>query len=98
MSIEVTVRNDEVARASKHARSMAEELAAAFDSIEHIHVILDAEKHRRTAEVVIQGRHHLKVEAHDEEDRIQVALEKTFEKAERQLRRVRDKVTDHHRA
>ena len=53
---------------------------------------------RRTAEVVIQGRHHLKVEAHDEEDRIQVALEKTFEKAERQLRRVRDKVTDHHRA
>jgi putative sigma-54 modulation protein len=98
MSIEVTVRNEEVSRAAKYAHTMAEALVEAFDSIEHIHVILDAEKRRRMAEVVVQGRHHLRIEASDEEDRIQVALEKAFEKTERQLRKLRDKITDHHRA
>jgi putative sigma-54 modulation protein len=96
MSIEVTARNDEVQRAAKYARSMAEELIESFDGIEHVHVILDAEKHRRMAEVIVQGRHRLKIEASDEEDRIQIALDQAFEKAERQLRKVRDKITDHH--
>ncbi|MBL7076940.1 MAG: ribosome-associated translation inhibitor RaiA [Kiritimatiellae bacterium] len=99
MPIEVTTRHMQgMEDIQEYAESRAAELADAFRGCEHVHVILDHEKHLFKAEVVIQAGHHVRIEAEEEVDNMRAAIDGAFEKAERQFRRLRDKVKDHHSA
>jgi ribosomal subunit interface protein len=61
-------------------------------------VILDHEKHLFKAEVVIQAGHHVRIEGKESLDNMRASIDGAIEKAERQYRRVIDKVKDHHSA
>ncbi len=99
MPIEVTTRHmHDMEDIQEYAESRAEELANAFPSCEHVHVILDHEKHLFNAEVIIQAGHHVRIEGKESLDNMRAAIDGAIEKAERQYRRQMDKVKDHHSA
>ena len=96
MSIEITARHMEGAPEAKaHAQEKAVKLLEAFPRVEHIHVILDIEKHRQMAEVVVQAKNHIHVEASETSDDLVNSVDVAFERAEKQLRKLREKVQDH---
>lgn len=96
MSIEITARHMNIGQdLQDYAREKADALLVTFPRIEHIHVILDHQKHLYVGEVVVQGRNHLRIEAEDSADDMLVSLDRAFDKAERQLRKERDKIQSH---
>ena len=95
MSIEVTARHIRVdAEVQDYARGKAQLIADEFPRVEYVHVILDQEKHRNIAEIVVQAKNHIRVEAETSSDSLRGAIDLTFDKAERQLRKQRDRVQD----
>lgn len=62
-----------------------------YPSVEHAHVILDVEKFRHLAGIVIQGKNRLRVESSSETDDMYKSIDSALEKIDRQLRRARDK-------
>jgi ribosomal subunit interface protein len=96
MSIEVTARHIDVGEEwQTYARGKAEALMAEFPKTEHVHVILDYFRHRFVAEVVAQSKKHVRVEAAETTDNMRMSIDSAFEKVEKQLRKVMDKVHDH---
>jgi len=96
MSIEVTARHmNSAPEAKAYAEEKAAKLMEMFPRVEHVHVIMDIEKHRQEAEVVIQAKNHIHVEASESSDDLVNSLDVAFERAERQLRKLREKVQDH---
>jgi putative sigma-54 modulation protein len=96
MATEVTARHMNTAQdVQNHARIRAEGLVAEFPRIEHVHVILDIEKHRQIAEMVVQAKRHLRVEAREESDNMRASIDMVTEKVEKQLRRQVEKVHEH---
>ncbi len=97
MAIEITGRHIDISDAVKsYAENKALELDHNFPRLENIHVIMDVEKFRHHAEVVVQGA-HLRVEAKETTDAMYASIDAAFEKAERQIRRLRSKIQDQHR-
>lgn len=96
MSMEITARHMVGADSAKHyAQERSEKLMEQFPGIEHIHVILDVEKHRHEAEVVVQAKNHVRVEAAESSDAMANSIDVAFERTEKQLRKVREKIQDH---
>ncbi len=96
MSIEITARHmDETGGIQNQAREKAEDLIREFPRVEHVHVILDREKHRQKAEFFVQAKNHIRVEADATTDHMQKSIHEAHAKVERQLRRLRDKVLEH---
>jgi putative sigma-54 modulation protein len=95
MSIEVTTRHMSAPDAKVHAQDKAEKLVELFPRIEHVHVILNVEKHRSEAEVVVQAKNHIRVEASETKDDMIAAIDVAMDRTERQLRKLRDKIQDH---
>lgn len=96
MPIEITARHMDGAEAAKaYAQERAEKLMTMFPRIEYVHVILDVEKHRHEAEVVVQAKNHIRLEAEASSDDMANSLDQAFERAEKQLRKLREKVQDH---
>ena len=96
MSIEVTVRHTEAmsdiqAYAEEKARALIEE----FPGVEHVHVILDVQKHLHIAEMLVQARHRTRLEAKEASDNMRASIDSVADKTEKQLRKVSEKVTDH---
>ncbi len=95
MSVEVTTRHMDAPGAKEHAQEKAESLMELFPRVEHVHVIHDKEKHRYEAEIVVQAKNHIRVEASESGDDMIAAIDVAADRAERQLRKLRDKVQDH---
>ena len=95
MSIEVTTRHMNAPGAKGYAHEKAEKLVEQFPRIEHVHMILDVEKHRYEAEVVVQAKNHIRVEASETKDDMWAAIDVAVDRAEKQLRKLRDKVQEH---
>ena len=96
MSVEVTARHQQISPGLQQSvREKAETLAADFSRVEHVHVILDKEARDYKAEVVVQAKNHIRVEADETAESMRAAIDMAFEKAERQLRKLRDKVQNH---
>jgi putative sigma-54 modulation protein len=98
MAIEVTARHmGPSPELQDYARERAERLLEAFPRIEHIHVILNVETHRRhTAEIVVQAK-ELRAESAETSDNLRASIDLAAEKIERQLRRTREKRVASHR-
>jgi putative sigma-54 modulation protein len=95
MSIEITVRHMNAPEAKAHANDKAEKLEEMFPRTEHVHVVLSVEKHRCEAEVIVRAKNHIHVEASETQTDMIVAIDGAFDRAEKQLRKLRDKVQDH---
>ena len=96
MAIEVTARHmNATQEVQNYARQKAEAIAEDFPKVEHVHVILDVEKHRCLASVFVQAKRHVRVEAQESSDRMITSIDMAMEKMEKQLSRLRDKTHDH---
>jgi len=95
MAIEVTARHMNAGEAKEHATEKAEKLQEVFPRVENVRVILDVEKHRCEAEVIVRGKNHIHVEASETQTDLIVAIDRAFDRAEKQLRKLRDKVQSH---
>lgn len=96
MAIEVTARHMDIGvDTQEYAREKAEKLMQEFPGVEFIHVILDNQKHIYSAELVVQGKNHTRIEAEDSSDDVIASLDTAVDRAERQLRKQKDKIQEH---
>ena len=96
MAIEVTVRHmDKKGNLQDYAQRKAEMIVEEFPKIEYVHVILDVERHRNIAEVFVQSKKHVRVEAKESSDDMIASIDIAINKAEKQLRKLSDRLHDH---
>ena len=96
MQISVTCRHMEVTPALRdHAIGKVEHDFAEFPRVESVRVILDVQRHLHKAEVVVQAKNHIRLEAEEESDDMYFSIDKAVAKAAKQLRKSRDKIQDH---
>jgi len=97
MAIEITSRHLRISENQQEfARSKAEQLIQEFPKIEHVHVILDMQRHQFIAEFVVQHKGLAKVEARELCDDLVAGIDLACEKLEKQLRKHREKVVEGH--
>ena len=96
MSVEVTVRNEDIAKSTQdYVTKRSEEIMAEFTRVEYIHVTLNKEHHDFIVHIFAQAKNHIRVEAEEEASNINTAIESAIDKISKQLRKLRDKVQDH---
>lgn len=99
MSIEITARYKSSAEdVQEYARERAEAIADEFSKVEHVHVILEQEKHLSVAEVIVQAGNHIRVEAKESGENMRVSIDAATAKVEKQLRKRWEKIQDHRAA
>ncbi len=99
MLIEITGRHVAVTDTIKeYARRKVQKAAEDFHDVESVHVILDVQKIRHIAEVVVQGRHHMRLEASEASEDMYASIDLVSDKIAKQLRKNRDKVVTHHQS
>ena len=96
MPVEVTSRHMNATDAIQdYARRRGAALAEEFTRVEHVHIILDVEKHRQIASVMVQGRNRLRLETREDSENMKTSVDLAMDKVERQLRKEKEKVRDH---
>ena len=96
MQISVTCRHMESSDAVRdYAHERVERSLDGFPRVQNVRVILEVEKYRHIAEVIVHGKNRIDVEAREQSDDMYVSIDGAVDKAARQLRRLRDKVQDH---
>jgi putative sigma-54 modulation protein len=61
-----------------------------------VQVVLELQKRVHTAEVIVKGKDHIHLEAEESSENMYTSIDQAIEKIERQLRKKREKVQDHH--
>ena len=98
MQVSITGRHVNVTDNIKdHVNEKLERCLGMFPRIETVHVILDMENRDYVSEVVIQAANHIRVTSTEKSENMYDAIDRSTEHAERQLRKQRDKVQDHHK-
>ncbi len=96
MQIHVTGRHMEITDAIRdYVHDKLQHDLVEFPRTEDVHVILDLEKYRQIAEVVIQAPNHVRVEAREESDDLYASIDAAMEKAVKQMRKKRDTTQNH---
>lgn len=80
-----------------HLEDKLERCLGVFPRIESVKVVLDMENRDNVSEVIIQAANHIRVTATEKSENLYDAIDRSIEHAERQMRKQRDKVQDHHR-
>lgn len=98
MQVSITGRHVTVTdNVRAHVNDKLERSLGVFPRIESVHVILDEEKVNKVAEVVIQGANHIRVTATEKSENLYDAIDRSIEHAERQMRKQRDRIQEHHK-
>lgn len=98
MQVSITGRHVNVTDNVKaHVNEKLERCLGVFPRIESIRVILDEEKINKVAEVIVQGADHIRVTALEKSENLYDAIDRSIEHVERQMRKLRDKVQEHHK-
>ena len=98
MQISITGRHVTVTDNVKtHLNEKLERCLGMFPRIETVHVILDMEKRDYVSEVVLQAANHVRISSTEKSENMYDAIDRSVEHAERQMRKQRDKVQDHHK-
>lgn len=98
MQVSITGRHVAVTDNVKdHVNEKLERSLSVFPRIESVHVILDEEKINKVSEVVIQASNHIRVSAKEKSENLYDAIDRSIEHAERQMRKQRDKIQEHHK-
>jgi len=98
MKIILTGHHVEITDALRqYVNSKMEKLERHFDSVTDIHVVLSVEKLRQKAEATLHlSGNNLFADAIDED--MYAAIDALADKLDRQLKKHKEKVTDHHRS
>lgn len=92
MAIEITGRHVSITESMRdYASKKVQNAVADFAEVENVHVILDVQKYRQIAEVVVQGRQHLRLEAREVSDDMYASIDTLMDKIERQLMKTHQK-------
>jgi putative sigma-54 modulation protein len=100
MNINITGRHVEITDELRdHSQSRIEREFSEFKHyrIENVHVILNIEKHRHIAELVVKAPHQSIVEAKAEGHDMYASIDDAIAKCVKQMRKWLDKVQDHHK-
>ncbi len=98
MQVSITGRHVNVTSNIKdHVNEKLERCLGIFPRIETVHVILDMENRDYMSEVVVQAANHIRVTAMEKSENMYDAIDRSIEHTERQMRKQRDKVQDHHK-
>jgi putative sigma-54 modulation protein len=98
MQVSITGRHVNITDNVKaHVEDKLERCLGLFPRIESVKVILETENREQVAEVIIQGSDHIRVAAKETSENLYDAIDRALEHAERQMRKQRDKVKDHHK-
>jgi putative sigma-54 modulation protein len=96
--IKVTGRHVSITEAIKtYAESKIENIHLDYPRIMEAHAILDVEKHRHFAEVVLHCSNHITIEASEECDDMYAAIDGVVAKVARQMRKFKTKLLRNHR-
>jgi putative sigma-54 modulation protein len=96
MQVHITGRHVEISDGIRaHVYDKVERTLIDFPRIEDVRVILELQKHESVAEVLVQGN-HVHVEGKSASENMYTSIDQALEKAERRLRKLREKVQDHH--
>ena len=96
--IKVTGRHVSVTEAIKdYAMSRIEHLHLDYPRIIEAHVILDVEKHRHFAEIILHCTNHITIEASEETDDMYASIDGVFAKIAQQMRKYKTKILRNHR-
>ena len=80
-----------------YVETKMDKLERHFDNVTNVHVILSVEKQRHKAEATIHVA-GANIFADSENDDMYVAIDALIDKLDRQVRKHKEKVTDHHRS
>ena len=80
-----------------YVESKIEKLERHFDNVTNVHVILSVEKQRHKAEATIHVT-GANIFADSENDDMYVAIDALIDKLDRQVKKHKEKLTDHHRS
>jgi putative sigma-54 modulation protein len=99
MHVEITGRHVDVTEAIKeYARKKIQKIADEFRAVESVHVILDVQKFNHIAEVVVQGKHHMHLDAREVSPDMYASIDLVSDKMLKQLRKNHDKIVTTHQA
>ncbi|HYR57318.1 MAG TPA: ribosome-associated translation inhibitor RaiA [Chthoniobacteraceae bacterium] len=82
---------------SSYASSKIEHLHLDYPRIMEAHVILDVEKHRHFAEVILHCNNHITIEASHECDDLYASIDGVMDKIAQQMRKYKGKILRNHR-
>jgi putative sigma-54 modulation protein len=96
MQVHITGRHVEVTDGIReHIYSKVERTLIDFPRVEDVRIVLDLQKLHHFAEVLVQGK-NIHVEGKASSENMYTSIDDALEKAERQLRKLREKVQDVH--
>ena len=96
--VKVTGRHISVTEAiQSYAKGKIEHLHLDYPRIIEAHVILDVEKHRHFAEVILHCNNHITIEASEETDDMYASIDGVVSKIGRQMRKYKTKILRNHR-
>ena len=98
LPITVTVRHEQVTEALRlHAHKKIEGLHLDYPRIIEAKAILDVQKNRHIAEIILFCANHITIEAHTEGKDMYAALDETIEKIARRMRKHKTRLLKKHR-
>ena len=98
LPITVTVRHEQVTDALReHAQKKIEGLHLDYPRIIGAKAILDVQKNRHIAEIILFCANHITIEAHTEGKDMYAALDETIEKIARRMRKHKTRLMKKHR-
>ena len=98
LPVTVTVRHEQVTDALRdHAHKKIEGLHLDYPRIIEAKAILDVQKNRHIAEIILFCANHITIEAHTEGKDMYAALDETIEKIARRMRKHKTRLLKKHR-
>ncbi len=95
MQITITARHFELTKAIRdHVERSCEKLEKYFDHIITVHITMALENSRNLVEMSLHAS-HFSLQSEAEEQDMYLALDSVIEKMEMQIKKLKDKVTDH---
>jgi len=96
MDITVTGRHLEITPAIReYAAKKLEHIGIDFPRVLSVHFILEVDKYRHIAEVVLHCGSHIVIEARDVEEDLYAAIDKVVDKAGRQMQKYKTRIKNH---
>ncbi len=96
--VKVTGRHVSITEAIKdYANKKVDNLHLDYPRIIEAHVILDVEKHRHFAEVILHCNNHITIEASHECDDMYASIDGVIDKIAQQMRKYKTKILRNHR-
>ena len=97
MQVHITGRQVTITDAVReHIYEKIQRSLSGLTRVQDIQVTLELQKRTHTVGIVVTGKNHIHLEAEESSDNMYKSIDQAIDKIERQLRKSREKVQDHH--